>query len=429
MRRSWPRGTARRKAAKEAEGGGPPPRRAARPPAAEPPPPARSASPPQPPAAAAAASSSAAPPPAAEARASTEVRQSTATRLAAAAANPQLAKTLDASSSLADNYSLLGVLGKGSYGEVRLAIHKLTKKRVAVKTLTRAKLTDAKLRRRAEAEVKVHKLLRHAHIARLFEVISSQASINLCMQHAACGTLRELLDQHGALPEARARRYLRQICGALHYCHEVVHVVHRDIKLDNMLLDANDNVLLADFGFAEVVGPNKRKLRLLCGSPHYSAPEIFAQQEYVGSQADMWSLGVLAYTLLAGHFPFQADTMDALGKKVRHGRWDRPLPSSTASSELVAKILVVRASQRATLAAVCDHRWMLDGAAAAADVIPFEGEPAARWDDAAAAELDAMGCSAALVRHHVQAGAHNHVTAAFDILVAAGASGGGGQIA
>ena len=129
---------------------------------------------------------------------STEVRQSTATRLAAAAANPQLAKTLDASSSLADNYSLLGVLGKGSYGEVRLAIHKLTKKRVAVKTLTRAKLTDAKLRRRAEAEVKVHKLLRHAHIARLFEVISSQASINLCMQHAAGGTLRELLDQHGA---------------------------------------------------------------------------------------------------------------------------------------------------------------------------------------------------------------------------------------
>ena len=215
---------------------------------------------------------------------------------------------------------------------MRLAIHKLTKKRVAVKTLTRAKLTDAKLRRRAEAEVKVHKLLRHAHIARLFEVISSQASINLCMQHAAGGTLRELLDQHGALPEARARRYLRQICGALHYCHEVVHVVHRDIKLDNMLLDANDNVLLADFGFAEVVGPNKRKLRLLCGSPHYSAPEIFAQQEYVGSQADMWSLGVLAYTLLAGHFPFQADTMDALGKKVRHGRWDRPLPSSTASS-------------------------------------------------------------------------------------------------
>ena len=146
---------------------------------------------------------------------------------------------------------------------------------------------DGTLEAGAEAEVKVHKLLRHAHIARLFEVISSQASINLCMQHAAGGTLRELLDQHGALPEARARRYLRQICGALHYCHEVVHVVHRDIKLDNMLLDADDNVLLADFGFAEVVGPNKRMLRLLCGSPHYSAPEIFAQQEYVGSHVDL----------------------------------------------------------------------------------------------------------------------------------------------
>ena len=268
----------------------------------------------------------------------------------------------------------------------------------------------------------MHKLLRHAHIARLFEVISSQASIACACSTPPAARLRELLDQHGALPEARARRYLRQICGALHYCHEVVHVVHRDIKLDNMLLDADDNVLLADFGFAEVVGPSKRKLRLLCGSPHYSAPEIFAQQEYVGSQADMWSLGVLAYTLLAGHFPFQADTMDALGKKVRHGRWDarcrrRPRrPSSSPRSSSSARRSARRSPPSATTA----------GCSTAPPPPPtsaLRGRPAARWDDAAAAELDAMGCSAALVRHHVQAGAHNHVTAAFD-LVAAGASGG-----
>ena len=385
-------------------------------PAAEPPPPARSASPPQPPAAAAAAaSSSAAPPPAAEARASTEVRQSTATRLAAAAANPQLAKTLDASSSLADNYSLLGVLGKGSYGEVRLAIHKLTKKRVAVKTLTRAKLTDAKLRRRAEAEVKVHKLLRHAHIARLFEVISSQASINLCMQHAAGGTLRELLDQHGALPEARARRYLRQICGALHYCHEVVHVVHRDIKLDNMLLDADDNVLLADFGFAEIVGPTKRKLRLLCGSPHYSAPEIFAQQEYSGTAADMWSLGVLLYTMLAGQFPFQADSMEALGKKVMKGKPDRTLRAGASACELVGTMLVVRASQRAPIEAVLQHAWLAPGAAE--PPIHVAGASGPTWDEGVAARLEAYGCPRALVQHHVGSGASNHVTAAYECLL------------
>ena len=86
------------------------------------------------------------------------------------------------------------------------------------------------------------------------------------------------------------------MCGALHYCHKKAHVVHRDLKLDNMLLTGSDEILLADFGFVEYVGPSNKRLRLLCGSPHYSAPEIFAQQEYSGTAADMWSLGVLMYT-------------------------------------------------------------------------------------------------------------------------------------
>ena len=73
--------------------------------------------------------------------------------------------------------------------------------------------------------------------------------------------------------------------------------MHRDLKLDNLLLDADDNLLLADFGFAASIA-STRRLKLLCGSPHYSAPEIFAQQEYSGTAADMWSLGVLMYTML-----------------------------------------------------------------------------------------------------------------------------------
>ena len=76
-----------------------------------------------------------------------------------------------------------------------------------------------------------------------------------------------------------------------------------------LLLGSRDNLLLADFGFAESVGPSNKKLRLLCGSPHYSAPEIFKQHEYVGTQADVWSLGVVMYTLLNGHFPFQAGSI------------------------------------------------------------------------------------------------------------------------
>lgn len=345
-----------------------------------------------------------------------------AKRLAAAKANPQLGRTLDPNSKLEDNYSLLGVLGKGSYGEVRLAIHKLTKQRVAVKTLTRAKLTDEKLRKRAAVEVKLHARLYHPNIARLYEVLVSPAAICLCMHYAAGGTLRDVLDQHGALSERRARSYAQQLCGALHYCHRSAHIAHRDLKLDNLLLDANGRLLLADFGFAEYVGPTNRKLRLLCGSPHYSAPEIFAQQEYSGTAADMWSLGVLLYTMLAGHFPFQADSMEGLGKKVMKGKPDQPLKAPETALELVGRLLVVRASQRADIDETCRHPWLAPGPTE--PPIDTSGlSPAPTWDDAVAAKLEAMGCPTALVQHHVNAlaasGTSNHVTAAYEILLQA----------
>ena len=173
-----------------------------------------------------------------------------------------------------------------------------------------------------------------SQVARCFEVLTSPASICLVLQYAPGGTLRDLIDKEGALAEPRARGFMRQLASALRYCHLVMHVVHSDLKLDNLLLDGAGGLLLADFGFAEYVGPANKKLKLLCGSPHYSAPEIFAQQEYSGTAADMWSLGVLLYTMLAGHFPFQAESMDALGKKVMKGRADKPLAASAGPAEL-----------------------------------------------------------------------------------------------
>jgi 5'-AMP-activated protein kinase catalytic alpha subunit len=185
-----------------------------------------------------------------------------------------------------------------------------------------------------------------------------------------------------------------------------------------MLLDANDSILLADFGFADHVGASNRRLKLLCGSPHYSAPEIFAQHEYDGHKVDVWSLGVLLYTLLNAHFPFQAASMEALGKKVMKGKWDRPLNASAAATALVQSILVVAPHRRATLPEICRSEWVLAGASGPEEVVPFEGHAAAQWSDDVAAQLDSMGCSAALVKFHVGQDAHNHVTAAYELMLA-----------
>ena len=152
-------------------------------------------------------------------------------------------------------------------------------------------------------------------------------------------------------------------------------------------------------------------------SPHYSAPEIFKQLEYVGTQADVWSLGVVMYTLLNGHFPFQAETMDRLGKKVLRGKYDAPLTSSASSRELVELMLMLRPERRVKVPGICTHPWVLAGtpSANAPRVVPMGGEPASFWDEGAGAALEAFGCSASLARHHVEAGAQNHVTATYEL--------------
>jgi len=194
-----------------------------------------------------------------------------------------------------------------------------------------------------------------------------------------------------------------------------MHVVHRDLKLDNLLLDGSDNLLLADFGFAEYVGPTNKKLKLLCGSPHYSAPEIFAQQDYYGTQADMWSTGVLLYTILAGHFPFQASSMEALGKKVLKGKPDKPLVASASALDLVQGLLTIKPSLRTTTEQLCTHAWM--SAEGALPPVVAGGEKETRWDEAVAAQLEQMGCPVELTKHHISHDSRNHVTAAYEILL------------
>ena len=134
----------------------------------------------------------------------------------------------------------------------------------------------------------------------------------------------------------------------------------------------------------------------------------------------MWSLGVLLYTMLAGQFPFQADSMEALGKKVMKGKPDRSLKASPDANALVHSMLVVRSSQRASIDAVCANTWL----APSQDEPPIDTAGAAGpvWDEHVGARLEAYGCPLALVQHHVQQGASNHVTAAFECLLHAGRS-------
>ena len=211
---------------------------------------------------------------------------------------------------LSELYKLGKAIGEGAFGFVRVAQQRLSRELIAVKTFEKVRLRDSSSRRRLENEIRVLQRIRHPHIVRLYEVFESPKRIHLCMEHVSHGTLHRHLTHHKRLPEQEVRRLVRQLVGALSYLH-ARSIAHRDIKLENVL-DERCNVRLIDFGFAIL---SRGKLRVPCGSPAYTAPEILLAHEYDGQLADVWSLGVLVYVMLAGRFLPGLDARRALSQR------------------------------------------------------------------------------------------------------------------
>ena len=167
---------------------------------------------------------------------------------------------------LSQLYAIGKPIGEGAYGFVRIAQQRLTRQLVAVKTFDKLRLREPAARRRLDNEIRVLQRVQHTSIVRLFEVFESAKRVHLCMEHVPGGTLARLVRQHGRLPEPLARKLLRQLLGALGYLHQRC-ISHRDVKLENVLIDAAGDAKLIDFGFAIV---SRARLRVPCGSLSYT---------------------------------------------------------------------------------------------------------------------------------------------------------------
>ncbi|KAH9268891.1 hypothetical protein BASA84_000011 [Batrachochytrium salamandrivorans] len=172
-------------------------------------------------------------------------------------------------------YDLEKNIGEGNFAKVRLATHTLTGQKVAVKIIDKNKL-DKSTSKKLFREVRIMKLLNHKNIVRLYEVIDTPDELYLIMEYVSGGEIFDYLVAHGRMKEKDARKHFREIVSALWYCHSM-HVIHRDLKAENLLLDANMNVKVADFGFSNQFAPGQR-LNTWCGSPPYAAPELFKER-------------------------------------------------------------------------------------------------------------------------------------------------------
>ncbi|XP_021705898.1 serine/threonine-protein kinase par-1 isoform X4 [Aedes aegypti] len=259
---------------------------------------------------------------------------------------------------LRQRFDIIKKLGQGTYGKVQLGINKETGQEVAIKTIKKSKIeTEADLIR-IRREVQIMSSVQHPNIIHIYEVFENREKMVLVMEFAAGGELYDYLSERKVLSEEEARRIFRQVATAIYYCHKHK-ICHRDLKLENILLDENGHAKIADFGLSNVFD-EQRLLATFCGSPLYASPEIVKGTPYLGPEVDCWSLGVLLYTLVYGAMPFDGANFKRLVKQISQGDYFEPKKPSRASP-LIREMLTVCPQRRANIEQICNHWWVNEG--------------------------------------------------------------------
>ncbi|GCB75681.1 hypothetical protein scyTo_0020937, partial [Scyliorhinus torazame] len=199
------------------------------------------------------------------------------------------------------------------------------------------------------------KCLNHPNIVKLFEVIETEKTLYLVMEYASGAGLRGLM-----FVQSRVRidggLTCFQIVSAVQYCHQR-NIVHRDLKAENLLLDGDCNIKIADFGFSNEFQFGN-KLDTFCGSPPYAAPELFQGKKYDGPEVDIWSLGVILYTLVSGSLPFDGQNLKELRERVLRGKYRVPFYMSTDCENILKRFLVLNPAKRGTLEQIMKDKWI-----------------------------------------------------------------------
>ncbi len=198
------------------------------------------------------------------------------------------------------------LLGSGAYATVKLGQNKKSKQKVAIKIYPKYKLNDATKKKAVQREIACMKKLEHPNIVKLIEHFETAKEVYLIQEFINGVSLYQFIKNKTSkriLPEEQARFFFKQLCECMRYLHSQS-ICHRDLKLENILIDDRNNVKLIDFGFS-ICTPPDQKLKIFCGTPSYMAPEIVQKKDYCGFATDIWSLGIILYVILSGNYPFK----------------------------------------------------------------------------------------------------------------------------
>lgn len=255
-------------------------------------------------------------------------------------------------------YKIIKTLGSGSSSTVVLAYNNLTEERVAIKIMPRNLVSShyESNDERVFREIVISSLLNHPNIVRLLEFFYSSTHFFLVFEYVKGVQLYDIVLKKTFIPECEARKYFRQIISAIEYIHMNC-VIHRDLKIENILVDQNDNIKIIDFGLSNFYN-NKSLLKTFCGSLYFAAPELLDGKKYLGPEVDIWSLGVILYVMVCGKVPFDDDSVSNLQLKIKSGKFEFVQDISEEAKSLITKILVTTPNSRCTLKIIKDSIWI-----------------------------------------------------------------------
>eukprot|EP00262_Sarcandra_glabra_P022179 TRINITY_DN9712_c0_g4_i1.p1 TRINITY_DN9712_c0_g4~~TRINITY_DN9712_c0_g4_i1.p1 ORF type:complete len:356 (-),score=46.55 TRINITY_DN9712_c0_g4_i1:403-1470(-) len=260
-----------------------------------------------------------------------------------------------------DKYDVVRDIGSGNFGVARLMRHKETRELVAMKYIERGQKIDENVAR----EIINHRSLRHPNIIRFKEVVLTPTHLAIVMEYAAGGELFERICNAGRFSEDEARYFFQQLISGVHYCHHM-QICHRDLKLENTLLDGSPapRLKICDFGYSKSSLLHSRP-KSTVGTPAYIAPEVLSRREYDGKMADVWSCGVTLYVMLVGAYPFedQEDPKNFRKTINRIMAVQYKIPDyvhiSQDCKQLLSRIFVANPAKRITLKEIKSHAWFL----------------------------------------------------------------------
>ncbi|KAK7363403.1 hypothetical protein VNO77_05545 [Canavalia gladiata] len=259
-------------------------------------------------------------------------------------------------------YELGRTLGEGNFGKVKFARNIDSGLPFAVKIIQKNKVVDLNITNQIKGEIATLKLLRHPNVVRLYEVLASKTKIYMVLEYVNGGELFDKIASKGKLTEDEGRRLFQQLIDGVSYCH-TKGVFHRDLKLENVLVDSKGNIKITDFGLSALPQHLREDglLHTTCGSPNYVAPEIIANRGYDGATSDTWSCGVILYVILAGYLPFDDRNLAVLYQKILKGDVKIPTWISPGAQNMIKRILYPNPETRITIAGIKKDPWFKQG--------------------------------------------------------------------